>query len=178
MYQGTNKTALSSQKQIAEAFVRLLRRQPYSSISISAICKEAEVSRQTFYSLFEAKENIVLYILDKRHSFTPGQTCCHAELSLEDLSHEYSIYIIERRDFLELLVKNDIIYLMHECLYNAFMDCPQFLPEKNEVRRAFGAEFVSGGLSGIARIYVENETTSAKELEDTIAQLFNGTFFR
>ena len=177
MYNGTNKTALCSQKQIAEAFVRLLEKMPYTAVSISAICKEANVSRQTFYALFEAKDNIVLYILANRHSFKPGETCCKKALSLEDLSREYCDYIIERKHFLKLLVENDIIYLMHECLYDSFIGCELFLPGKSDVYRAFGAEFVSGGLSGIAKISVERDTTTRGELERTITDLFAGKYF-
>ena len=65
MYKGTNKTALCSQKNIADTFVQLLRDNNYTAISVSRICKAAQVSRQTFYSLFESKENIILYELRK-----------------------------------------------------------------------------------------------------------------
>ena len=178
MYQGTNKTALCSQKQIAQALVRLMKDTPYPAISISAVCKSAGVSRQTFYSLFESKENIILYILGKNHGFTPGQSCCGPALSLSGLSREYSCYIADHREFLELLVKNDIIYLLHDSLYRSFISCPHFLSDLSEQKRCFGAEFLSGGLSGIARIYAENSSVTTKELESTIADLFSGRFFQ
>lgn len=41
MYNGCNKTALSSQNTIAEGFYRLLKEKDYSKISVSEICKEA-----------------------------------------------------------------------------------------------------------------------------------------
>ena len=178
MYKGTNKTALLSQQQIADAFFRLLKEYPYSSVSISAICKEACISRQTFYSLFESKENLVTYMLSKKHRFTPGSVCCHGTMTIEELSREYSSFIIERRDFLKLLVQNDIIYLMHESMYKSFIECSIFLPGMDEKMREFGAEFVSSGLSGIAKIYVENENTTCSELEDIISSLFSGSFFK
>ena len=178
MYKGNNKTALSSQQQIAEAFLKLLNTRPYSDISISAVCKEAGISRQTFYSLFDSKENLISYMLGQKHCFTPGISCCSSpSITLQSLCRDYSSYIIERKDFLKLLVQNDIIYLMHESLYNSFMDCPSFLPGKAATVRAFGAEFVSGGLSGIAKIYLENENTSREDLEDIISRLFSGDLF-
>ena len=178
MYNGNNKTALLSQQQIAEAFVLLLKTTPYAAVSISAVCKQAGISRQTFYSLFESKENIVLYLLGRSHGFTPGQSCLNRSLSLEELSREYSSYIADRKDFLQLLVRNDIIYLLHECLYQSFMDCQMFLPDLPSTRREFGAEFIAGGLSGIARIYAEKPDASREELEQTITDLFSGRFFR
>ena len=178
MYKGTNKTALSSQQQIADAFLKLLHEHPYSAVSISAICKEAGISRQTFYSLFESKENIINYMLGQKHCFTPGISCCSSSaITLSSLSREYSSYIYERRDFLKLLVQNDIIYLMHDSLYSSFMECSGFLPGKADTVREFGAEFVSGALSGIARIYLENEDTTREQLEDIISRLFSGALF-
>lgn len=179
MYTGSNKTALTSQKQIADALTQLLRTNSYTSISISAICKEAGVSRQTFYSLFESKENIIIYELSKKHSFQPEETCCCKSMSLSDLCHAYSCYITDKKELLSLLVKNDIVYLMHECLYDSLYSCTCFQPQAEGQRRAFLAEFFAGGLSGIVKIYItQGAEMSQKELEDTIYGLFSGDYFK
>ena len=219
MYSGNNKTALASQRQIAAAFTALLREKPYSQISVSAICKEAGVSRQTFYALFAAKENIVLYVLHKRHTFHPGRTSAQVEteeeaapgtgsglscpscdansdtgasdsasgagstschpLSLEELSREYAYYIKDRTEFLSLLDRNNLLYLMHESLYGCFFDCSCFCPRIQGTDRCFAAEFVAGSLSGIAKTYVrQGSTMSVDSLESMIYSLFSGDFFR
>ena len=175
MYCGNNKTALASQKHIADSFIGLLRRSPYASISISSICKEAGVSRQTFYSIFESKENIIVYELTGQHSLKPGESCCEASISLEDLCKEYSAYIVDKREFLSLLVRNDVIYLMHDCLFNSFMTCNQFSPESDSEYRAFTAEFFAGGLTGIAKTYVQQGSEMSKsQLDEMIYRLFSG----
>ncbi len=178
MYTGTNKTALSSQQQIADAFVRLLRENSYTGISISAICKEAGTSRQTFYSLFESKENIILYELSKKHSFQPADTCpCNCS-PLTAIAREYSSYIVEKQEFLSLLVQNDLIYLMHQCLYEAFMSCGFFCRDLSERDRSFASEFMAGGLAGIAKIYIlDGCRLSKEELEQMIYKLFHGDLF-
>lgn len=177
MYEGTNQTALTSQKNIAEAFVRLLRTTPYAKISISAICKEAGVSRQTFYSLFESRENIILYILDKKHSYHPEKHCTCSELSLEDLCKTFSQYISERSEFLSLLVANDLTYLLHDNLCESFNTCSCFMPESDETTRAFCAEFAASGLTGIIRTYIRcGQSLSQEELSRIIYHLFAGDF--
>lgn len=179
MYKGCNKTALSSQEQIADAFVDLLKHNSYSAISISGICKAAGVSRQTFYTLFESKENIILYELDRKHQFDPGQTCEKRCMDLKDLCREYSSYIIDKRDFLSLLVRNDIIYLMHECLYDSFVSSPCFEPDRSEDYRSFIAEFIAGGLSGIAKMYVlRGRDMQESQLENLVYDLFSGRLVR
>ena len=100
MYNGTNRTAQKSQENIVRALVGLLKNEPYSSISISAICKEAGVSRQTFYSLFESKENIILYELSKKHCFHPGSSCEKNRVTLKDICDEYAAYIIDKEEIL------------------------------------------------------------------------------
>ncbi len=179
MYCGSNKTALSSQQQIADAFLRLLRKQSYESISVSAVCREAGISRQTFYSLFESKDNLVVYELGQIHGFTPGSTCAAGgEMTLEELCHEYSIYIMEKREFLKMLSDNGIFYRMHDCLYQSLMECCCFLPRVSGAQRAYAAEFVAGGLSGAARVCTEQDSRmSSEELEKTLHALFTGSFF-
>ncbi len=179
MYRGCNKTALASQRQIADAFVLLLKERPYPSISISQICKTAGVSRQTFYSLFESKENIILYELSRKHHFIPGETCGKKAMDLKDLCQEYSSYIVEKKDFLSLLVRNDIIYLMHDCLCDSFSACSCFEPDRPDEYRSFMAEFLAGGLSAIARNYiVQGGKLSASELNELIYAMFSGRMLR
>lgn len=176
MYKGTNKTALASKKHIADAFLKLLHETPYSDISISAICKAAGVSRQTFYSIFESKENIILFELCFKNSFQPGAECKKPHLSLEDLSHEYTHYIIEKQEVLTLLVQNDIIYMMHKSLSETFLNCVCFQPNLPEEQRMYAAEFVACGLFGIAKVYItEGKKLSQDELYELIHSLLGGT---
>ncbi|MBR5047578.1 MAG: TetR/AcrR family transcriptional regulator [Eubacterium sp.] len=177
MYTGNNKTALCSQRNIADAFIQLLRENNYGSISVSKICKAAQVSRQTFYSLFESKENIIIYELSKKHGFQPGETCDNAALNLEELSSEYSDYIFDKKEFLSLLVDNDIMYLMHECLFDSFLGCSCFEPDRSREYREFLAEFFAGGLCGIAKIFIlQGCSLSSERLHDMIYDLFSGNY--
>ena len=67
MYCGNNKTALQSQRQIAEAMMALLGQKPFSQISVSELCKIAGISRQTFYTLFTSRENVMVFTLQSRY---------------------------------------------------------------------------------------------------------------
>ena len=74
MYRGSNKTAIASQQLIAEALLRLLEDSAYADVSISRICKEAGISRQTFYTLFGSKENVMIYELTNNCRYMPGES--------------------------------------------------------------------------------------------------------
>ena len=71
MYCGTNKTALQSQKQIAEAMMALLGEKPFSQITVSELCKAAGISRQTFYTLFTSRENVMVFTLQAQYCDGP-----------------------------------------------------------------------------------------------------------
>lgn len=180
MYEGCNKTALSSQSAIAEALLLLMKEKPYTRISVSEICKCAGVSRQTFYTLFASKDNVIAYELERKYCFRPEEhECCRSSMSLEDICHAYSYYITQQQGILDLLVRNDILYLLQDSLYNSFLDCSFYLPECPGQDRIYAADFLAGGLTGVARNYVlQNNTTSREHLESILYALFSGSFFR
>ncbi len=181
MYQGCNKTALCSQKSIAEGFYELLKEKDYSKITASEICKKSGVSRQTFYSLFSSKENIVAFILSKEYSFNPTEECkCSGAPTLRELSKGFSSFIVQKSDFIDLLEKNNIIYLMQETLYDGFRNCNELNSKSaiNAVSSDLVIDFVASGLTTIAKHYVKNRSDiSCKQLEEMIYMLFSGEYF-
>lgn len=181
MYQGCNKTALCSQKSIAEGFYELLKEKEYPKITASEICKKSGVSRQTFYSLFSSKENIVAFILSKEYSFNPTEECkCSGAPTLRELSKGFSAFIVQKSDFIDLLEKNNIIYLMQETLYDGFKDCNVLNSNSiiNKVPADIVLDFIASGLTTIAKHYVKNRSDiNCKELEDMIYMLFSGEYF-
>jgi AcrR family transcriptional regulator len=63
-YSGTNPTAKQSKELLANALAQLLSTKKFTQISIKEICEEAQVSRQTFYNLFDSKDDILRYYLE------------------------------------------------------------------------------------------------------------------
>ena len=180
MYEGSNKTALTSQSAIADALLSLMKEKSYARISVSEICKCAGVSRQTFYTLFESKDNVIAFELQRKYCFNPeGHESCSTSLSLKDLCHAYSFYITQRQDMIEILVRNDILYLMQDSLYRSFLSCDCYLPGCTAGDRVYAADFIAGGLTGIARNYILQENVTSREhLEQILCALFSGALFR
>ncbi len=179
MYRGSNKTALLSQKLIGDAMLRLLETHTFAEISISDLCREAEVSRQTFYSLFGSKENVITYSLRSSFCFTPEHStekCRSANFHL--FCRNYSIYIIEHRHLLELLVKNEMMHFLFDVQYQSFMECKDFFGDITGDNRVFLVDFIAGGMNGIAKNYV---LTGCKAdeiyLEKLMYKLFGGLYF-
>ena len=52
-----------SRKWIADAFYALLQKKDYDSITVSEITQKADLSRRTFYRVFDNKQDIIAYLL-------------------------------------------------------------------------------------------------------------------
>ena len=176
MYCGSNPTAILSQQQLAEAMFRLLAEKPFSAISVSELCREASVSRQTFYSLFDSKESVITYTLTEHYCYTPeqGGGCG----TLRQMCADYSDYLRTHADFLRTLVDNDIIYLLYDGFYDSLMACDCFLTGMAAEIRTYAADFMAGGFMSIARAYLRTgASTDTALLEELIVGLFNGQLF-
>ena len=179
MYCGSNKTALSSQKQIAEALLRLMADHPYADISVSSLCREAGISRQTFYSLFTSRENVVVYTLQEKYGYTPEQPEEEEDCSaLHRLCRGYGNYIVNNRSFLQVLVDNGIDYLLYDSIADALSSCSCFMPDLPDERRQFAADYYAGGITGVAKRYARlGCRITEAELEDILYQLLSGSLF-
>ncbi|NLT16666.1 MAG: TetR family transcriptional regulator, partial [Clostridiales bacterium] len=60
----TNKVAVRTQKAVADAFLALIRERAYEGISVTDICKRADIVRKTFYNNFKSKDDVVHHLID------------------------------------------------------------------------------------------------------------------
>lgn len=175
VYCGCNEKALSSQRAIACALLKLMEAEPYVGISISALCRTAGVSRPTFYSLFGSKDDVVSYILRESHCYAPAP---EAGSCLSSFCMSYSEYIAHQRHFLSLLVNNGVGHLLYQSIFDSLMDCGCFLRDADDASRRSAANFTAGALTGVARDYVAREACTADELCRLLESLFGGSLFR
>ena len=176
MYCGSNPTAILSQQQLAGA---MLAEKPFSAISVSELCREASVSRQTFYSLFDSKESVITYTLTEHYCYSPEPEQGSGRGTLRQMCADYSDYLQSHADFLRTLEDNDIIYLLYDGFYESLMSCDCFFTGMAEEIRTYAADFMAGGFMSIARAYLRSGSrTDAALLEELIVGLFNGQLFR
>ena len=173
MYCGCNPTALSSQLQISRALMHLMLEKPYSTVSVSELCRAAGVSRPTFYALFSSMENVVLFTLQERACQLPPVT---GESPLEHLCRGYSLYISDNRDYLRLLARNDVGYLLYDSIYESLIACSECLRGPD---RQYAANFIAGGVTGVIREYCAAEPPPDQEtLFRILMSLFSGAFWK
>ena len=182
MYCGNNKTALQSQRQIAEAMMALLGQKPFSQISVSELCKIAGISRQTFYTLFTSRENVMVFTLQSRYCDAPEIAAAEHEVGagnpLQWLCRGYSEYMLRNRQLIKLLVDNRIDYLLYDSFFEAMDGCDCFLSGVDPCTRSYAASFYAGGFACVARRYAqEGCCSSASQLESLLMTLLSGRLF-
>ena len=59
MLQSNNPTAQQSQRWIIQALLNLLEQKEYDKISVSEICRKADLDRRTFYRNFDSKNDVL-----------------------------------------------------------------------------------------------------------------------
>ena len=177
MYAGNNKLALDSQKRIAEALLSLLKDYQFNNICISLICKEANISRQTFYSLFDSKEDVIIFALGEEACYEPDkkkEDCSCVNYLSEDFSH----YLIKHKDLLTMLMNNGIMHLFLDMQYHNFYDCEEFMKGKSDEERSYAASYLAGAFTGIAKNYKRYTCKhTQKELKDITLCLLKGNLF-
>ncbi|ACV21695.1 TetR/AcrR family transcriptional regulator [Slackia heliotrinireducens] len=62
----TDKRVMRTRKAIGEAFARLLETTEYSKVTVSAIAREADVNRKTFYLHYDSVEDVLAQLLEER----------------------------------------------------------------------------------------------------------------
>lgn len=65
MRTSSNPLAVQSQSWIFHAFTGLLRTMPYDEITVSLLCRHAEIDRRTFYRYFDNKKDVLCSCMDQ-----------------------------------------------------------------------------------------------------------------
>lgn len=183
MYVGSNRTALASQRQIAQAMMQLIQEKPYAQISVSELCRAAGISRQTFYTLFTNRDNVMVFTLQARYCCSEDipqaaeSGACNTDV-IRGLCQGYSQYLYRNRDLIKTLVDNHIDYLLYDSFFDAMNRCECAFGEVEPCMRKYATGFYAGGVSSVAKQYAqEGCSASPDQLESLLFRLFTGEIF-
>ena len=107
MTESNNPSAIRSQAEITAALLALMRKHPYSEITVKQIILEARLARKTFYRNFESKDDVLLSLIKGilREYFDIVN-----EARGEVLPTIFS-FAVKHRELLTLLDKNAMLHL-------------------------------------------------------------------
>lgn len=102
-----------SRQMIEEALFALMKKKPYAEISVSEITKRADISRRTFYRLYQGKEDVIPGYFDRlcekyQSSYKPVKG-----YAIEQIATEFFSFWYQHREFLLLLNKNGLESMLY-----------------------------------------------------------------
>lgn len=179
MYQGKNPTALTSQKMLVAALSELLKEKDFKDLSVSELCSRSGVSRQTFYSLFGTKENILLYQLEQSSSEQYQSVQEMSEMTLMDTCTIYSRFVVSNYELLKMLVNNDLTAILNNQFVQAMSSCEQSFVNVSSEEKEYASQFMSAGLCSLTCRYIESHNEpDQEELAKLAYKIMSGNIYR
>ena len=178
MYQGKNPTALTSQKLLLDTMNELLGEKEFKDISVSELCSRSGVSRQTFYSLFGTKENILLYQLEVINDTRPDPED-DSSISLIETCERFSRYVVSNYEKLKMLIENNLCEVLYTMIYQSMTSCRRSFLTQDEKIQEYAAQFVAAGLSSLTQKYIrEHKIPDQTELAEIAYKIMSGNIYR
>ncbi len=173
-----NSQALQSQQMIMDALLRLMMLYPFNNITITQICQEAQVVRQTFYRNFELKADILeLYLDNMFQKYISDHS--NPEMDTYQQIKSFFDYLMLRKDFLKLIQKNNLLFLFNKSLNKTISIVISISnKEKNPktIREPIYDTYVLGFLASticsILSLWIRNDFEESPEMLADMAMIF------
>lgn len=173
-----NPASIRSKMLLATALLELMDEKSYENISIKELTDKALLSRRTFYTNFQTKEDILKYYIDTLVSeyieILHGYKC----LTSQDIAKEYFSYWYTHRNLLRLLKKNNLLILIKvfvEFLRNmkSLLIIKDHTYTDSELQY-YEAVFMAGGIWNMLNVWVENDfDKDCDEMTELFMKIFN-----
>ena len=104
MYSGSNPSALRSREWIRTSLMQLLETQKYSQITIKDICKNADLSRQTFYQIFKSKDEVMQYHFSILFQEFAEECDSFRNIDISKISYNFFNFFYIHKEFIDILI--------------------------------------------------------------------------
>ena len=142
-----NPMTIRSKSALSQALLKLMMSKPFDEIAISDITDRAGLSRQTFYTNFNKKEDILNYLLNGL--FDKYQARLMAEKTItSSFIVDYFLFWDDNKEFLALLFSQKLGYLFQEKNRAFFMDSIENMDELFMVE-VWQLPYIKASLAGL-----------------------------
>lgn len=154
MKDSENPIATRSKNMLVKALFDLMEEKPLKEISISQLTTKADLSRRTFYRLFETKEDIILYHIKDLWFQNVEQLYSLPEQSYFQTSYWSLCFWYKYRDLTILLYKNSLYVVLqkfvNEISLEVFDHTKSDIPlRKNQEALVYALSYSTGGVLNV-----------------------------
>ncbi len=176
MERSQNPSAIRSRKMIVDALLRLMERKPYNEISVTDIAKEAQVVRKTFYRHFYTLEDVLdEYVEQLFVEYSSMLKDAQIQNIVEHIPLYFSFWK-SHEDFLQVLSKNDLLFLILKKYDQIFPDIFALLPchmDEDAVIKSYFQSYTAGGFFSLLFQWIKS---GYKESPEEMSSIFTKFF--
>ncbi len=152
---------MQSRKWLTDALLSLMEEKAFEDISITEIARKADLSRRTFYRIFETKEDILICYADELYGKFLELLNRETDRRFTVTVRLYFEFWYRHRHFLELLKQSEMLPFMMNQYTSLFPKVFQTLKgdhplAHNEEALSYAMAFSAGGLLSILLRWAED----------------------
>lgn len=184
MYEGTNQVAIQSRQWIVNALLGLLQEKDYHQISIKEIVRRADLSRQTFYNIFNSKDDVIRFCLHQGYLKMKDRLLAKVQanhiMTPADITDCFSLFFEENHDLVQKFLDQHLDYIIAA---EVTEDMNEFLelvsPDTVHDRTyAYGNAFLSGAMTQIMLHWFKDpDPLSKEELSTFLLKILGGNYY-
>lgn len=180
MYHGNNPTALQSQKMIVDALLKLMEEKELSKINIKELCETAMISRQTFYTLFESKEEVIGLHLDTLFDdYIERFVRNKKNLTVKELCDNTILYLIEHKQLTQLMFKSKLDHIVKDKIESYLLNLDNLLCTPQRENQDYAIAFLSGALMSVISLAIKNDDLEDEtKISNLIGEIITGKYFQ
>lgn len=179
MYTGKNPTAIQSQKMLCDALLSFMEQKEFQKINVKELCEAALVSRQTFYTLFQTKEQILEWHFDQLFADYIAALDLPKTTSIGDICYSSILYLTGEKHFIRLLVQNNLGYILTRKIEQYLLELKDYFHPKEQLYEEYAIAFLAGALTEMISRYMKNGATVQPEILCALTeQILTGQHFK
>lgn len=169
--------SILSKNLLVHALIDLMNDVPYKKINITALTKKADVSRRTFYRHFKTIDELLDFILQQITKQFYEFQLKQSPKNLEELIFVYFTYWEHRKNFLEVLKHNDLLYRLQNTFVSMTQNSPDIIEQTNNIIIDYAVAFSSGAVWSLLVKWLEDGAIqNPQEMSDITKQVLNHIF--
>lgn len=157
---GHQRQKEQSRRMIEEALFALMKEKGYAQITVMEIVARADVARRTFYRLYDCKEDVIIFYLDRMCQEYRRKSTVLERYDIRQIAEDYFTFWYQYRDFLLLLHHHKLAYLLYD---RVSCTCIEVVRERigdSELRLDSGieyfADYSAGGFLSLLYRWIRN----------------------
>lgn len=157
-----NRRTLYSKKVIIDAFLMLLQEKNLNKITVTDICKKADINRGTFYSYYNDPFDLMRSIEEEMIEKMLSTINISGDESLQNMLNEIFNLILENKEFCKILFnEKNSSYVLSTLLNSAYEkkieEIKQQFPNANETQLEYYYTYTTGGTIEIIRKWINDD---------------------